>query len=91
MKLSSSSAPLSTPEGAGAIGGEASFGEHVGEAVQVVADDVRSTVMPGTGDFAAEEAPYEMPAALSAFLAPYRDGSAAAHDPTPHAAAASRR
>ena len=40
-----------------AIGGEASFGEHVGEALQAVADDVQSVVIPGVGHFVAEEAP----------------------------------
>jgi pimeloyl-ACP methyl ester carboxylesterase len=74
-----------------AIGGEASFGEHVGNAVQVVVDDVQSVVIPGTGHFVAEEAPDEMLTALTAFLAPYRDGSAAAHNPRPHAATASSR
>jgi pimeloyl-ACP methyl ester carboxylesterase len=58
-----------------AIGGAASFGEHVGEAVQVVADDVQSVVVPGAGHFVAEEAPEEMLAALTAFLAPYRNGA----------------
>ena len=74
-----------------AIGGEASFGEHVGEAVQVVADDVQSVVISGAGHFVAEEAPDEMLAALTAFLAPYRLESPAAHDPRPHAATASSR
>jgi pimeloyl-ACP methyl ester carboxylesterase len=73
-----------------AIGGEASFGEHVGEAVQAVADDVQSVVIAGVGHFVAEEAPKEMLAALSKFLAPYRDGQAAAQDPRAHAAAGSR-
>ena len=54
-----------------AIGGEASFGSHVAEAVQAVADDVRGIVIPGVGHFVAEEAPEEMLAALSGFLAPY--------------------
>jgi pimeloyl-ACP methyl ester carboxylesterase len=57
-----------------AIGGAASFGEHVANAVRVVADDVQSVVIPGTGHFVAEEAPEEMLATLTAFLAPYRDG-----------------
>ena len=74
-----------------AIGGAASFGEHVAEALRVVADDVQSVVIPGTGHFVAEEAPEEMLTALTAFLAPYRDGSAAAQDPRPHAATASSR
>jgi pimeloyl-ACP methyl ester carboxylesterase len=54
-----------------AIGGAASFGENVGNAVQAVADDVQSLVIPGVGHFVAEEAPDEMLAALTAFLAPY--------------------
>jgi pimeloyl-ACP methyl ester carboxylesterase len=58
-----------------AIGGEASFGEHVAGAVRVVADDVQSVVIPGTGHFVAEEAPDEMLAALTAFLAPYRESA----------------
>jgi pimeloyl-ACP methyl ester carboxylesterase len=69
-----------------AIGGAASFGEHVGQALQLVADDVQSVVIPDTGHFVAEEAPDEMLAALTAFLAPHRDGLAAAHDARPHAA-----
>jgi pimeloyl-ACP methyl ester carboxylesterase len=69
-----------------AIGGAASFGGHVGEAMQLVADDVQSVVIPDTGHFVAEEAPDEMLAALTAFLAPYRDGVAEAHDATPRAA-----
>ena len=64
-----------------AIGGAASYGDHVGEAMQLVADDVQSVVIPGTGHWVAEDAPEEMLAALTAFLAPYRDGSAAAHTP----------
>ena len=54
-----------------AIGGEASFGEHVGDALQLVADDVQSVVIPGVGHFVAEEAPDQMLAALTAFLAAY--------------------
>lgn len=58
-----------------AIGGEASFGENVGNAVQAVADDVQSVVIPGTGHFVAEEAPEELQEALTVFLASYRDGA----------------
>jgi pimeloyl-ACP methyl ester carboxylesterase len=61
-----------------AIGGEKSFGEHVAEAMEPVADDVQSLVVPGAGHFVAEEAPDEMLAALTAFLAPYRDGASVA-------------
>jgi hypothetical protein len=38
-------------------------------------------VIPGSGHFVAEEAPKEMLAALTAFLTPYRDRPAAAHNP----------
>lgn len=60
-----------------AIGGTASYGEHVAEAMQLVAADVQSVVIPGTGHWVAEEAPEEMLAALTAFLAPYRNRAAA--------------
>ena len=63
-----------------AIGGEQSYGAHVGEAMTLVADDVQSVVIPGTGHWVAEDAPEEMRAALTSFLAPYRDGSAAAQN-----------
>jgi pimeloyl-ACP methyl ester carboxylesterase len=63
-----------------AIGGEASFGEHVAEAMRLVADDVQSLVVPGAGHFVAEEAPEEVLAALRTFLAPYRDRTAAVRD-----------
>jgi pimeloyl-ACP methyl ester carboxylesterase len=69
-----------------AIGGAASYGEHVGDAMKLIADDVQSVVIPGTGHWVAEEAPDAMLAALTAFLAPYRDAPAAAHDPRPRAA-----
>jgi pimeloyl-ACP methyl ester carboxylesterase len=65
-----------------AIGGEKSFGEHVGGAVKAVADDVQSVVIPGAGHFVAEEAPDNVLAALTAFLAAYRE---AAHKPGPDA------
>jgi|SRR4051794_25152415 pimeloyl-ACP methyl ester carboxylesterase len=61
-----------------AIGGERSFGENAGTGVRAVADDVQSLVIPGAGHFLAEEAPEELLAALTAFLAPYRDGAAPA-------------
>ncbi len=55
-----------------AIGGELSFGEHVADAMRLVADDVQSVVLGGTGHFVAEESPDELLPALQAFLAPYR-------------------
>jgi pimeloyl-ACP methyl ester carboxylesterase len=58
-----------------AIGGETSFGENVGNAVRAVADDVQSLVILRVGHFLAEEAPDELLAALTAFLAPNGDGT----------------
>jgi pimeloyl-ACP methyl ester carboxylesterase len=58
-----------------AIGGEKSFGGHVADAMKLVAEDVQGVVIPGTGHFVAEESPDEMLEALTAFLAPYREGA----------------
>jgi pimeloyl-ACP methyl ester carboxylesterase len=63
-----------------AIGAEYSTGEGVGIAMKLAADDVQSMVIPGVGHWVAEEAPEEILAALREFLAPYRDGGAAAHE-----------
>jgi pimeloyl-ACP methyl ester carboxylesterase len=60
-----------------AIGGELSYAEHVGEAMGLVADDVQSVVIPGAGHWVAEQAPDELIAAVTAFLAPYRAGALA--------------
>ncbi|RPI86341.1 MAG: alpha/beta hydrolase [Chloroflexi bacterium] len=54
-----------------AIGGSESWGEAVGH---VAANDVQTIVFPGVGHWVAETAPEEMLAALTAFLAPYRNG-----------------
>lgn len=69
-----------------AIGGEVSYGEHVGEAMQNIADDVHTAVIPGAGHWVAEEAPDHMLAALSSFLAPYRDETTAVKTPALQAA-----
>jgi dipeptidyl aminopeptidase/acylaminoacyl peptidase len=58
----------------------------VADTMKLTADDVESLVIPDCGHWLAEQAPEEMLAALTAFLAPYRDGPAAAHDPRPRAA-----
>jgi pimeloyl-ACP methyl ester carboxylesterase len=58
-----------------AIGGAGSYGEVVGHAMQPLATDVQSVVISDAGHWVAEEAPDEVLAALSAFLAPYRDGT----------------
>jgi len=70
-----------------AIGGAESWGERVGN---LATDDVQIVVIPGVGHWVAEQAPEEMLAALTAFLAPYRDGSAAARD-SARSAAMTRR
>jgi pimeloyl-ACP methyl ester carboxylesterase len=57
-----------------AIGGAESWGEEVGNAMKLAANDVQTVVIPGAGHWVAEQAPEEILAALTAFLAPYRDG-----------------
>ena len=64
-----------------AIGGAESSGEGVGNTMRLVADDVQSLVLPGSGHWVAEQAPEELLVALTAFLAPYRDSPAAASNP----------
>lgn len=49
--------------------------------MKLAADDVQGVVIPGIGHSCLEEAPEEILAALTTFLAPYRDGPAAAHNP----------
>jgi len=63
------------------IGGERSFGDLVGPALQAVADDVQSVIIPGAGHFLAEESPAELLDVLNPFLAPYRDGRTAVPAP----------
>jgi len=55
-----------------AIGGEESSGAGVGNTMKLVADDVQTVVLAGGGHWVAEQAPEELLAALTAFLAPYR-------------------
>ena len=56
-----------------AIGGELSYGDHVGHAMESLADDVQTLVISGTGHWVAEDTPEAMLAALTTFLAPYRN------------------
>jgi pimeloyl-ACP methyl ester carboxylesterase len=67
------------------IGGAHSLREQVADTMKLAADDVQTLVIPGCGHHPAEETPDETLAALTAFLAPYRDEQAAAHNPGPHA------
>ena len=48
--------------------------------MKLAADDVQTMVLAGSGHWVAEQAPEQLLAALTAFLAPYRDGVAAAQD-----------
>jgi pimeloyl-ACP methyl ester carboxylesterase len=59
-----------------AIGGEYSYGGHVAEAMQSLAENLQSAVIPGTGHWIAEDAPNATLKALTPFLAPYRDAGA---------------
>jgi pimeloyl-ACP methyl ester carboxylesterase len=83
-----SSRPLTMP--VLAVGGAASWGELVPNAMKELANDVQGVVIPGTGHWLAEESPKQLLAALTPFLAPYRDASAAAHASPPRAATALR-
>jgi pimeloyl-ACP methyl ester carboxylesterase len=55
-----------------AIGGEKGLGEGVGNTMRLVADNVQTVVIPGSGHWVAEQTPEQELAALTAFLAPYR-------------------
>jgi pimeloyl-ACP methyl ester carboxylesterase len=61
-----------------AIGGEESGGENAANAMKLVADDVQGAVLRGSGHWVAEQAPEELLAELTEFLAPYREGAAGA-------------
>jgi pimeloyl-ACP methyl ester carboxylesterase len=58
-----------------AIGGAESSGEGVGNTMKLVADDVQSMVLPGSGHWVAEQAPEALLSALTAFLALYRSAA----------------
>jgi pimeloyl-ACP methyl ester carboxylesterase len=58
-----------------AISGAESIPGGAGNAMRMVADNVQSMVVPG-GHWVAEQAPNEILAALTAFLAPYRNAAA---------------
>jgi pimeloyl-ACP methyl ester carboxylesterase len=62
-----------------AIGGAESSGDGVGNTMKLAADDVQAVVLADSGHWVAEQAPEQLLAALTAFLAPYRDGTATAH------------
>jgi pimeloyl-ACP methyl ester carboxylesterase len=60
-----------------AMGGAESTREGTADSMKLTADDVQAVVIPGAGHWVAEQAPEAVLEALTAFLAPYRDGHAA--------------
>ena len=52
-----------------AIGGAAGLGEGAANTMKLAADDVQTLVIPGCGRYCLKEAPGEILAALTAFLA----------------------
>jgi pimeloyl-ACP methyl ester carboxylesterase len=56
-----------------AMGGAESVGAMAADTMKLTADDVQTLVIPDTGHWLAEQAPEELVAALTEFLAPYRD------------------
>jgi len=57
-----------------AIGGQYSLGGQVADTMKLGADNVQALAVPGCAHWVPEEAPDQTLAALTAFLAPYRDG-----------------
>ena len=58
-----------------AVGGSKGIGEGVGATMRLVAENVESTIVRGSGHWVAEEAPEQLLAVLTPFLAPYRDAA----------------
>jgi pimeloyl-ACP methyl ester carboxylesterase len=56
-----------------AIGGEKGIGEGVANTMKLVANNVQTVIIPGSGHWVAEEAPEKLLEAMTPFLAPYRD------------------
>ena len=65
----------SRPEPPRTGGGGKGIGEGVITTMKLVADNVQGVVIPDSGHLVAEEAPDQLLAALTPFLAPYRAGS----------------
>jgi hypothetical protein len=71
------------------MGGAESSGTMAADTMKLVADDVQTLVIPGIGHWLAEQAPRELVAALTEFLAPYRDASPSGVRASAHGAATS--
>ena len=59
-----------------AIGGAESSGEGPGNTMKLVADNVQTMILTGSAHWVAEQAPEQLLAGLTTFLAPYRDAAA---------------
>jgi len=59
-----------------AIGGGKGLGEGVASTMRLAAENVESKIIPDSGHWVAEEAPEQLLAVLTPFLAPYRDATA---------------
>ncbi len=73
--MSPSSAPLSTPEGPGSVSGAPNLPAGFTDTFTsryIDTGELRQRV-PDTGHWVAEQAPEELLAALTEFLAPYRE------------------
>jgi pimeloyl-ACP methyl ester carboxylesterase len=57
-----------------AIGGQHSLGDQVAATMKLTASDVQTLVIPGCAHWVPEETPDQTLTALTAFLAPYREG-----------------
>ena len=57
------------------------LGEQVADTMKLAAGDVQTLVIPGCAHWVDEETPEKALAALTAFLAPYRDGAARGTQP----------
>ena len=68
------------------IGGGHSLKDQVADTMKLAADDVQTLVIPDCAHYPAEETPEETLAALTAFLAPYRDEQTTAQTPGPQSA-----
>jgi pimeloyl-ACP methyl ester carboxylesterase len=58
------------------VGGGKGAGESAVATMRLVADNVQSTIIPESGHWIAEEAPQQVLAAVTPFLAPYHDAAA---------------
>jgi pimeloyl-ACP methyl ester carboxylesterase len=56
-----------------AMGGAESLGAMTADTMRLTADDVQTLVIPGVGHWLAEEAPEQLVAALTEFLAPTKE------------------